>query len=171
MTNQHSFVFADRFDRDVYTKSKTGERLLNAAIVQANISESFDEYLEIFDTFYADHVEVSIETEKEPIRGKARVRSFLYNFLLQLHVMAEVGGLSTSIRETPIPGDAPNQTHSAWALDLVGASGAVCTLTWCTLRKWNGSRVVYERHYDHQQAGDPLTLNAFRFDSTQKGRL
>jgi hypothetical protein len=170
MTNQHSFVFADH-DRDGYTKSKTGERLLNAAIVQAKISESFDEYLEIFDTFYTDDVEVSIETENAPIRGKARARSFLYNFLLPLHVMAEVGGLSTSIRETPIPGDAPNQTHSAWTLDLVGASGAVCTVTWCTLRKWNGSRVAYERHYDHKQTGDPLTLNAFKFNSTQKGRL
>ena len=171
MINQHSFASADRFDRDVYTNSKTGERLLNAAIVQAKISEGFEEHLEIFDAFYADDVEVCIETENAPIRGKARGRSFLYNFLLPLHVMAEVGGLSTSIRETPIPGDAPNQTHSTWTLDLVGASGAVCTLTWCTLRKWNGSRVVYERHYEHQLTGDPLTLDAFKFNSTQKGRL
>ena len=48
MTNQHSFVSSDRFDRDLYTSSKTAERVLNAAIVQAEVTESFEEYLEIF---------------------------------------------------------------------------------------------------------------------------
>ena len=164
MTNQHSFLSADHDDRDLFATSQTGERILNAAIVQAEISESFEEHLEIFDAFYADDVEVSTETEKEPIRGKARVRSLLYNFLVPLHIMAEVGGLSTSIRETPIPGDAPNETHSAWTLDLIGVSGATCTLSWCTLRKWNGSRIVYERHYDHQQSSGPLTVDDVCFD-------
>ena len=148
-------------------RSQTGERILNAAIVQAEISESFEEYLEIFDAFYADDVEVSSETEKEPIRGKSRVRSLLFNFLVPLHVMAEVGGLSTSIRVTAIPGDAPEETHSAWTLHLVGVSGATCTLSWCTLRKWNGSRVVYERHYDHQQSGGPLTLDDLGFNAAK----
>src|SRR6266851_2186149 len=92
MTNQHSFVSSDRFDRDLYTSSKTAERVLNAAIVRAEITESFEEYLEIFDAFYADDVEVSSETEKAPIRGKAKVRSLLFNFLVQLHVMAEGQG-------------------------------------------------------------------------------
>jgi hypothetical protein len=165
MTNQHSFVSADHGSRDRFARPQTAERILNAAIVQAEISESFEEYLEIFDAFYADDVEVSSETGKEPIRGKARVRSLLYNFLVPLHVMAEAGGLSTSIRETPILGDAPNETHSAWTLDLVGVSGATCKLSWCTLRKWNGSRVAYERHYDHQQSGGPLTLDDFEFNA------
>jgi len=35
MTNQHSVVSSDRFDRDLYTSSKTAERVLNAAIVRA----------------------------------------------------------------------------------------------------------------------------------------
>jgi hypothetical protein len=142
--------------------------VLNAAIIHAEIGESLEEYLEIFDAFYADDVEVTSDTEKEPIRGKARVRSLLYNFLVPFHVIAEVAGLSTSIRETPIPGDVPNETHSAWTLDVVGASGATCTLSWCTLRKWSGSRVVCERHYDRQQRGGPLTLDDLEF---QKGKL
>jgi hypothetical protein len=156
MINQYNFVSNDDFARDFYTSSQTAERLLNAAIVQAKISESFEEYLEIFDTFYADTIEVSSETEQEPVRGKAKVRSLLYNFLVPLHVLAEVGGLSTSIQVAPIPGDAANETHSAWTLDLVGVSGATFTLKWCTLRQWNGSRVTYERHYDHEQSGGPL---------------
>ena len=102
MINQHSFASGDHCNRDLFPKSQTGERALNAAIVQAKISEGFEEYLEIFDAFYADNVEVSSETGNEPIRGKARVRSLL--FLFPLHVMAEIGGLSISIRQAPIPG-------------------------------------------------------------------
>ena len=85
--------------------------------------------------------------------------------------MAEVGGLSISIRETPIPGDVADETQSAWTLKLVGVSGATCTLSWCTLPKWNGSGVAYERHYDQQQSGGPLTfddLGSMRL-SVQKG--
>jgi hypothetical protein len=71
--------------------------------------------------------------------------------------MAEIGGLSIHIRESPIHGDAADETHSAWSVDLIGVSGRTCNLAWCTLRRWADSRVVYERHYDHQQTGGPLT--------------
>ena len=49
MTKEHSFVAGDYFDRDLYTSSRTQERALNSAIVQAEISESVEEYLEIFE--------------------------------------------------------------------------------------------------------------------------
>ena len=157
MTNGLSFISTDNLDHDLYTNSQTSERTLNAAIVQADISESFEEYLEIFDEFYADDLEVGSETEEEPIRGKGRVRSLLATFLAPLHVMAEIGGLLISIRQTAIPGDAADETHSTWTLELVGVSGRSCTVSWRALRKWNGSRIVYEYHYDHQQSGGPLT--------------
>jgi hypothetical protein len=164
MTKGHSFVASDYSDRDLYTSSQTRERTLNAAIVQANISEGFEEYLEILDAFYADDIEVSSETAEEPIRGKGRVRSLLAKFLVPLHVMAEVGGLSISIRQTGIPGDVAGETHSAWTLELVGVSGRTCAVTWRALRKWNGSRVVYEHHYDEQQIGGPLTSDDLSFN-------
>jgi hypothetical protein len=164
MSDQYGFVSPDHFSQDPYTRSQTAERILNAAIVRAEISRSFEEYLEIFEEFYADDVEVSSETREETIRGKARVRSLLLNFLVPLHVMAEVGGMSISIREAEIPGDAVGETHSAWTLKLVGASGKTCTLSWRTFRKWNESRVVLERHYDQQQSGSALTFDDFRFD-------
>jgi hypothetical protein len=165
MTNQHSFVSDNHCERDLYTSAQTRERALNAAILQAEISESFEQYLEIFDVFYGDDIEVSSETREEPIRGKARVRALLANFLVPLHVMAEVGGLSISIRETAIPGDVANETHSAWTVELVGVSSRTCTLSWCTLRKWNELRVVYEHHYDHQQSGGPLTFDDLSFNA------
>jgi hypothetical protein len=164
MTNQHIFVSTDQFDEDLYADSWTAERALNAAIVQADISLSFEDYLEIFNTFYADDIEVSSDTAEESIRGKERVRSLVLNFLVPLHVMAEVGGLSISIRESPIPADAASETHSIWTLELVGVSGKTCTLSWRTFRKWNGSHVVCEHHYDRQQAGGPLTSDDLSVD-------
>jgi hypothetical protein len=153
--------------RDSYTDSQNAERVLNAAIIGAEIADSYEEYLDIFEAFYADEIEVSGDTQSQPIRGKARVRALLFNFLVPLHVMAEVGGLSISIRETPIPGDAADETHSAWTLDLAGGSGAVCTLNWCVRRRWDGSRVVYERHYDAHQIGGPLTQDDLSFNTAE----
>src|SRR6267142_168605 len=127
MTKEHSFVAGDYSDRDLYASSRTRERALNSAIVRAEISEGFEEYLEIFEAFYADDIEVSSDTLTEPICGKARVRSLIINFLVPLHVMAEVAGLSVSIRETAIPRDAADETNSAWTLDLAGVSGATST--------------------------------------------
>lgn len=167
MTNKLSFAPADELYRDSYASSQSRERTLNAAIVHAEISEGYEQFLEIFDVFYADDVEVSSETQEEPIRGKAAVRSLLTNFLFPLHVMAEVGGLLVSVRHTAIPGDAIAETHSAWTVDLVGASGTTCTLSWRVFRKWHGSRVVYEHHYDEQQIGGPLTLNDLSFNAAK----
>jgi hypothetical protein len=165
MAKEHSFVADDYSDRDLYVSSRTQERALNSAIVRAEISKSFEEYLEIFEAFYDDDIEVSSETAEESIRGKERVRSLLTTFLGPLHVMAEVGGLSISIRQTAIPGDVADETHSAWTLHLVGVSGTTCAMTWRALRKWNGSRVVYEYHYDEQQNGGPLTSDDLSFDA------
>jgi len=159
MSDQHSFLSVDS-----YSRSQAAEHMLNTAIIQAKIGESFEEYLEIFDKFYADDVQVSSETQHEPIRGKAKVSSLLLNFLVPLHVMAEVGGLEISIKETTISGDAANEMHSAWTLNIVAVSGKTCTLNWRALRKWNGSRVVYEHHYDLQRTGEPLTFDDLGFD-------
>jgi hypothetical protein len=162
MSDLHSFLSVDS-----YFRSQAAERMLNTAITQARISESFEEYLEIFDKFYADEVEVSSETQHEPIHGKARVGSLLLNFLVPLHVMAELGGLAISIKETTISGDAANEIHSAWTLNIIGVSGKICTLNWRTLRKWSASRVVYEHHYDQQRRGEPLTFDDLGLDTIE----
>jgi len=133
-TDLPDFISAGHSGLDSYKTRRIEERILNAAIVQADISRSFEEHLEIFNKFYADDIEVSSDTGKESIRGKQRVRSILLNFLAPLHVFAEIGGVSISIRNTAIPGDAAGETHSAWRLDLVGVSGKTCTLSWRTFR-------------------------------------
>jgi hypothetical protein len=148
----------NRADRDLYAR----EKVLNSAIIAADISSGWEEYLQILDAFYADRVDVSDGTESGSVFGRERIRALLLKFLVPIHVMAEIGGLSVQIRESPILGDTADETHSAWSVDLIGVSGRTCHISWCTLRRWADSRVVYERHYDHQQIGGPLTGDDLR---------
>jgi hypothetical protein len=164
MSDHRGFVSGEQFHSDPFTRSRTAERTLNAAIVNADITRGYQEYLEIFDTFYADDIEGSSATTEKPIRGKAGVRSIVFGFLVPLHAMAEVGGVSISVRQTPMPGDVGDETHSAWALELVGATGKICTVNWRTFRKWNESRVALEHHFDHQQSGESLSDGDLRSD-------
>ena len=164
MIDQRNLVTVDRFDGDAYRSSQAAELALNGAILRAEIGRSYEEFLEIFDRFYADDVEVSSEESRETIRGKERVLSFLLNFLAPLHVMVEVAGLSVSVQQTVVPRDTANETHSAWRLDIAGVRGKRCTLKWYAIRRWEASRVVYEHHYDHQQIGGPLTLDDLNSD-------
>jgi len=164
MIDQHTLITADRFNGDVYNSSQASELALNGAILHAEIRRSYEEFLEIFDKFYADDVEVSSEESRETIRGKASVHALLLNFLAPLHVMAEVAGLSVTVQQTMVPRDTANETHSAWRLDIAGVSGKRCTLKWYAIRRWRGASVVHEYHYDHHQIGGPLTLDDFNSD-------
>jgi hypothetical protein len=98
MSAQHHFAPRDQWDRDLYAR----ERVLNSAIIAADISRGWEDYLEIFDAFYADDVEVTADMETGPIRGKERIRALLFKFLVPLHVMVEIGGFVIHVRESPI---------------------------------------------------------------------
>src|SRR5258707_10580493 len=84
MIDEHDLVLCSRSEGDAYKSSHSAERNLNAAILGAEISESYEEFLDIFETFYADDVEVSREGLREMIRGKEKVRPFLLNLLVPL---------------------------------------------------------------------------------------
>ena len=165
MIHENNLVAVSQFDGNAYRSSEKAELTLNAAILRAEIARSYEEFLEIFERFYADDVEVSSEHSRETIRGKERVRTLLFNFLIPLHVMAEVAGLSISVQQTAVPRDTASETHSAWRIDFTGVGGRRCTLNWYAIRRWKASRVVYEHHYDHQQIGGPLTLDDLNLDS------
>jgi len=158
MITQQPLASIKHADRDLYAR----EKVLNSAIIAADISSGWEEYLEIFDAFYADHVEVTDGTESSAVFSKERIRALLFKFLVPIHVMAEIGGLSIQIRESPIHGDTADETHSAWSVDLIGMSGRTCQISWCTLRRWADSRVVCESYYDHKQTGGPLTIDDLR---------
>ena len=138
------------------------ERAVHGAILAAQISENYEEYLDIFDHFYADNIHATAGGLNEPVEGKPAVRARLAGFLVPLHVFAEIGGLGVSIQWSPITGDRPDETHSAWTLELHGVMGASCSVTWCSRRRWRAGRVVSEHHYDHGQIGGPLTFTDLR---------
>ena len=164
MIDEHNLVTVGRFYGNAYENSEAAEQSLNAAILRAEIARSYEEFLEIFETFYADDVEVSSENSPETIRGKASVRPLLLNFLVPLHVMAEVAGLFVSVQQTAVPRDTANETHSAWRIDFTGVRGRRCTLKWYAIRRWTASRVVYEHHYGHERIGGPLTQDDLNSD-------
>jgi hypothetical protein len=164
MNHENNLMTVSQFDGNAYKRSQASELTLNAAILRAEIARSYEEFLEIFDKFYADDVEVSSEDSPETIRGKERVRPLLLNFLVPLHVMAEVAGLSMLVQMTQVPRDSANETHSEWRIDFIGVGGRRCTLKWYAIRRWKASRVVYEHHYGHEQIGGPLTQDDLNFN-------
>ena len=156
--------------RNVETTVKTpaadspslAERWLNAAIVNADITRGFEEYLALVDQYYAEDVEVSTDVSPEPLVGKQRLKSLLLGFLVPLHIMAEMGGLWVSIHEASIPGDSLDEQHSEWSLELIGVTGRRVTQVWCVRRRWEQSRVVSEYHYAHRQDGEALSFDDLR---------
>src|SRR5271163_961519 len=96
MITQQHLASINRADRDLFAR----EKVLNSAIIAADISSGWEEYLEIFDAFYADDVEVTDGTENSAVFGKERIRAVPHKFLVPIHVMAEIGGLSVQIRES-----------------------------------------------------------------------
>ena len=112
MNDKDRSVAADRSDHDQYTTSQAREHALNAAILRADITKNFEQYLDVFDTFYAKDVEVSSEPQEQPVRGREKVRTLPADFLIPLHMMAEIGGLLVSVRESPVPGHLSDETHS-----------------------------------------------------------
>jgi hypothetical protein len=154
MTNSHSSTPLDW--RSSADSAARADRELNAAIVSADISASYEEFLAIVDQFYADGVELRSDSSPEPLIGRERFKSRLFDFLVPLHVMAEIGGLSVSVSVRPIPGDSLDEQHSQWSLELVGVTGRAVRVGWSVRRRWKQSRVVGEYYYDHQQDGEAL---------------
>jgi hypothetical protein len=161
MTNSHSSTLLDPRS-SVYSTARA-DRELNAAIVSADISSSYEEFLAIVDQFYADDVELRSDLSPEPLIGRDRLKSLLVGFLVPLHVMAEIGGLSVSVSERPIAGDSLDEQHSQWSLELVGVTGRAVRASWSVRRRWKQSRVVGEYYYDHQQDGEALGPSDLRF--------
>jgi hypothetical protein len=115
-------------------RAVSAERALNMAIVNADITRGFEEYLALVDQYYAEDVEVSTDTSPDPLVGKDRLKSILLRFLAPLHMMAEIGGLWVSIHEASISGDSLDEQHSEWCLELIGVTGRRVTAAWCARR-------------------------------------
>jgi len=160
MTSSHSSAILD--PRSSADSAARADRELNTAIVSADISASYEEFLAIVDQFYADDVELRSDSSPEPLNGRDRLKSALLTLLVPLHVMAEIGGLSVSVSARPIAGDSLDEQHSQWSLELVGVTGRAVRVSWSVRRRWKQSRVVGEYHYDHKQDGEARGLSDLR---------
>ena len=145
-------------NKEQSSKAAGAELELNNALVNADISRSYEEYLALFDHFYDENVEVASDSNPAPLVGKARVLPIILRFLLPLHVMAEIGGLAVRLRYTPLFSDNREEQHAEWSLDLVGATGRSVIVSWSSARRWKDGRVIYERHSDHRRFGEALTM-------------
>src|SRR5260370_37309488 len=95
MSTQQHLPSVNYADRDLYAR----ERVLNSAIIGADISRGWEEYLEVGDVFYADHVEVTDGTESGEAFGKARLRALRFRFSVPLSVMADIVGSAIDVQE------------------------------------------------------------------------
>jgi hypothetical protein len=150
---------ADTFVDTSYTANIQAERLLNAAFLEADICEGFEDYLAIVDRFYADEIEATIEGSEGPVIGRGAVRSLVAGFFGPIHVFAEVAGLTTALHGEPIQGDTRDETHSLWTFELTGVTGRRCVLKWRSCRRWRDGLVMYERCSEIEQIGGPLTAD------------
>ena len=145
-------------NKEQSSKAAAAELDLNNALVNADISNGYEEYLALFDRFYDENVEVASDSNPAPLVGKARVLPIIFRFLMPLHVITEVCGLAVRLRYTPLFSDRREEQHAEWSLDLVGGTGRGVTLSWSSARRWKDARVIYERHSDHRQFGEALTM-------------
>src|SRR5258708_2196063 len=120
----------------------SAERALNAAIVSADITRGFEEYLTLVDQYYAEDVEVSTHASPDPLVGKRRLKSLLLGFLVPLHMMAEMGGLWVSIPEVSIPGDSLDEQQSEWVPQPISVKRRSAKAGRCVGRRWEHCRVV-----------------------------
>ena len=73
MNTQQHLPSVNQANRDLYAR----EQVLNSAIIAADISTGWEEYLEILDAFYADDIEVTTDSKNEAVRGRERIRALL----------------------------------------------------------------------------------------------
>src|ERR1700688_2535516 len=73
ITQQHLPSF-ERADRDLYAR----EKVLNCAIIAADISSAGEGYFESFDAFYADDVELTDGAKSGAVFCKPQLRAVLY---------------------------------------------------------------------------------------------
>jgi hypothetical protein len=135
----------------------TRESALNAALVAADIGRGYEEYLALIDSLYAEDVEATSVPDDRMIIGRNQLRHAMMEWLVPIHVLAEIGGLSVSLhRVAEIRSDVPTTKYTTWALELRGVTGVGCTVTWECARTWKDGRVVAEHHDNHQRIGEPL---------------
>jgi hypothetical protein len=139
--------------------SAAREHTLNAALAGLRIGPGYEEWLATVDRFYAEQVQVSSDATPGRLIGRARVKQALLKMLAPLHTFADEDRTSVTIRCMPMSGDRHDEYHSAWSLDIVGASGRGATVRWCVRRIWRRGLVVHEHFYENDMNGHVFAVD------------
>jgi len=133
--------------------SAAREHALNAALAGLHIGAGYEEWVAIVDGFYAEQVQVSSDATPNRLAGKGRVKHALLKMLASLHVCAGENSTSVSLRCMVMSGDRSNEYHSAWSLEIIGASGRRAAVRWCVRRIWRRGLVAHEHFYENDMNG------------------
>ena len=140
--------------------SAAREHALNAALAGLHIGPGYEEWLAIVDGFYAEQVQVSSDATPGRLVGKARVKHALLKMLASLHAFSGEDSTSVSLRWMLMSGDRSNEYHSAWSLEIVGASGRNAAVRWCVRRIWRHGLVAHEHFYENDVNGQAFAVDA-----------
>jgi hypothetical protein len=144
-------------DNREYFANIEAERLLNGAIVGADIRDGFWEKFDPLDGFYAEDVRMSRQLNKGAVLGKAAVWFRVMALITPLLALTDVDNISISLRAEPVRSHAADETHTCWTLEMSWTTDKRCVLRWRSFRRWRGGRVVYERHHEIEQTCGLLT--------------
>jgi len=78
------------------------DQALNEALAKADISESFEQYFDILNRYYADDVEVHSAERTEPITGKSNVISLISKIIVRASCVAVVATLRALEMHLPV---------------------------------------------------------------------
>ena len=122
------------------------EARLNETILEGDVRIHYAHYLRAFDEFYGDDVVVMDAASRLAVRGKAKNRSRLGEFITHTHVVFEILGCRFRTLRLLETGVADGLRVSDWQLEFAGSANELRQMRWRIKRRWAGGKVVYEEH-------------------------
>jgi len=156
---------------DNYEKSRKQDKALNDAILQSDISLDFLPFIGLCGRYYADEVDLTVDTGPRRTIARDTLEGMLMDFLFPIHLISEMGGVRVSVEASHIPSDSSNEQHSSWFVELLAKNGTRHTISWKTMRTWIEGKVVAEWIHDQSHEGpviqySDLELTDFGFSGS-----
>jgi hypothetical protein len=154
---------------DDYEAPGIQDKALNEAILSNDISFDFLPFIDLCHRHYADEVDLSFSEGPRRTVAKDSLQGMLMDFLLPIHLIAEMGGVEVIVEAQHIANDTPDQQHTCWSIELLAKTGTRLVMSWKTMRIWVAGKVVAEHFYDQSSEGSAIQysdLELKRFDAT-----
>lgn len=144
------------------------DKELNDAILNCDISSDFLPFIELCHRYYADEIDWSVDESPRRTIARDELQGMLMEFLLPIHLVAEMGGVQVNVEACEIASDTPDQQHSSWSVEFLAKSGTRHAISWKTMRTWIAHRTWLVRM--HARFARPMFDGDCRLQKTV-GRL